>query len=98
MKGVLNLWAYAQGLFPILGGRLLKSKETVQSLSCHQVSNPWREAIEDEGSTPSGFIIEFPILGGRLLKMLQLVTECQKKSFQSLEGGYFILPFRGVRL
>ena len=43
-------------------------------------------------------VIKFPILRGRLLKKHSQQKKLQGSCFQSLEGGYFILPFRGVRL
>jgi len=55
-----------------------------------QVSNPWREAIED--CLAALFMKtnrKFPILGGRLLKSNFYGTSKSKDvSFQSLEGGY----------
>ena len=55
-------------MFPILGGRLLK--EIIEIVfDDGNVSNPWREAIEEtrwRNTTNIGNM--FPILGGRLLK------------------------------
>jgi len=43
-------------VFPILGGRLLKVGRVSKILEEHIVSNPWREAIEDEIETQSSFV------------------------------------------
>jgi len=75
-------------LFPILGGRLLKTEPKLLMLIT-AVSNPWREAIEVSPADYNEVINMFPILGGRLLKaILYRNNRRERNSFQSLEGGY----------
>jgi len=63
------------------------------------VSNPWREAIEEEGQTS---IVQvnywFPILGGRLLKKFLVTRSLEEVLFPLLRGRLlkvfiaFIIP------
>jgi len=41
------------GVFPILGGRLLKLGSIGLNTDETEVSNPWREAIEDKRTRPN---------------------------------------------
>ncbi len=77
------------GRFPILGGRLLKKRSYFRPTLYTFVSNPWREAIEDEIR-----------VGNELLRLVSnpwreaievFIGNINKISilcFQSLEGGY----------
>ncbi len=46
IEGMSRMILKHQKLFPILGGRLLKSKHANLRRRSRNVSNPWREAIE----------------------------------------------------
>jgi len=77
------------GLFPILGGRLLKRPRSFICGSVRQVSNPWREAIE-ERRILCLYII--PMVSNPWREAIEDVglkffKTCTGR-FQSLEGGY----------
>jgi len=50
LKLLLKFVPYKPEKFPILGGRLLKEPIALPASRSSNVSNPWREAIEEKGS------------------------------------------------
>jgi len=86
-------------MFPILGGRLLKARIRFGLTVAFFVSNPWREAIEDSSSSTMKTWRKVSNPWREAIEAAEFAAEVGSLScFQSLEGGYFILPFRGVRL
>jgi len=76
-------------VFPILGGRLLKLVVFLTSNKVREVSNPWREAIEETKKE----LVDLKKMVSNPWR--EAIEDCKNKPialdvtrFQSLEGGY----------